>query len=145
MPTVTARTLEGYQTEIKTRNHTFYADEPEDAGGLDSAPTPMEMLAGALASCMAITTRLYADRKKWPLEGVDVTVDIERMKAADYPDYQGDAQFVHEYRVRLSFRGPLNAEQRERLLDIAGKCPVHRAVETPAFFHTELLEALPAE
>jgi putative redox protein len=142
MPTVTARTLDGYKTEIKTRSHTFYADEPEDAGGTDTAPTPMEMMAGALASCMAITTRLYADRKKWPLEGVDVHVDIERMKAADYAGYQGDAQFVHEYRVRLVFRGPLDADQRERLLDIAGKCPVHRAVETPAFFVTELVDSL---
>lgn len=145
MPTVTARTLDGYRTEIKTRSHTFYADEPEDTGGADSAPTPMEMLAGALAGCMAITARLYAERKKWPLEGVDVSVEVERMKAVDYPGYQGDAQFVHEFRVRLAFRGPLDAEQRERLLDIAGKCPVHRAIETPAFFKTDLLEALPAE
>lgn len=145
MPTVTARTLDAYKTEIKTRSHTFYADEPEDAGGTDSAPTPMELMAGALASCMAITVRLYADRKKWPLAGVDVVVNVERLKAGDYAAYQGDAQFVHEYKVQLAFRGPLDADQRERLLDIAGKCPVHRAIETPAFFKTELLETLPAE
>ncbi len=145
MPTVTARTLDMYRTEIKTRSHTFYADEPEDDGGADSGPTPMELLAGALAACMAVTARLYASRKKWPLEGVDANVEVTRFKAGDYADYQGDAQFVHEYKIQLAFRGPLDADQRERLLDIAGKCPVHRAIETPAFFKTELQETLSAK
>lgn len=145
MPNVTARTLDGYQTEIKTRTHSFYADEPEDAGGTDTAPTPMELMAGALAGCMAITTRLYAERKGWPLEGVDVAVDIERFKGSDYADYSGDAAFIHEYRVKIAFRGELDDSQRERLLDIANKCPVHRAIETPAFFKTDLQQAVPTE
>jgi putative redox protein len=130
---------EGYRTEIRLRDHVIYADEPVDAGGTDTAPTPMEMMLGALGACMAVTTRMYAQRKRWPLEGVDVALDIERFAGKDYAAYTGDANFVHEVRSQIKFYGPLDAEQRERLLEIAGKCPVHRAIENPAFFVDQML------
>ncbi len=138
---------EGYRARATVRNHTFYADEPTEAGGMDSAPTPMEMMLGALGSCMAITVKLYADRKGWPLQGVEIALDVERFNARDYPAYDGPAQFVHELRDQIVFQGPLNDEQRARLLEIAGKCPVHRVLENPTFFVEELLraEALPVE
>jgi putative redox protein len=138
---------EGYRARATARNHTFYTDEPTDAGGTDSAPTPMEMMLGALGMCMAITVKLYADRKGWPLQGVEVALDVERFNAKDYAAYEGAAQFVHELRDQIAFQGPLDDEQRDRLFEIAGKCPVHRLLENPTFFVEELLraEALPAK
>lgn len=125
---------EGYRTDIRVRTHTIYADEPVDSGGTDTAPTPTEMLMGALGSCMAITARLYAERKGWPLEGVEIALDFERFAGKEYAAYSGDAAFVHEIRQQITLLGPLDDDQRERLLEIASRCPVHRIVENPAFF-----------
>jgi putative redox protein len=135
-----ARLESGYRTEITTRTHTWYADEPVEQGGEDSAPTPMEMLRGALGSCIAITLRLYAERKKWPLEGIDVAVESQRFNAKDYADYEGDEAFVHEFREHIVLHGPLTDDQKARLMAIAGKCPVRRAIASPAFFFEEMLE-----
>ncbi len=134
---------QGLRTDIQIRNHTIYADEPVDDGGTDTAPTPTELLMGALGSCMAITARLYAQRKGWPLEGVEVALDVERFAGKEYAGYEGNAAFVHEVRNQIVFHGPLDDEQRARLLDIASRCPVHRIVENPAFFVNvdNLLEA----
>lgn len=133
---------EGFRSEIRARHHVIYADEPASDGGMDSGPTPTEMLLGALGSCIAITCRMYAERKGWPLEGVEVGLDIERFRSQDYPAYQGDAyKYVHELRNDITFYGPLDEDQRKRLLEIAGKCPVHRVIENPAYFIEELLEA----
>lgn len=140
MPKATVHLAEGYRTTITSREHTYYADEPLDAGGEDSAPTPSEMLMGALGSCVAITIKLYAERKKWPLEGVDVALDYERFKGADYADYEGDAAFVHEIREAITLHGPLDADQKERLLEIGSRCPVRRVIELPSFFKGESLE-----
>lgn len=129
----------GYKTDIETRQHTYHADEPLDAGGTDAAVTPMEMLMGSLGSCIAITMKLYADRKKWAVERIDIELDIERFNGKDYAEYEGDAQFVHEIREKITIVGDLTDEQRERLLDIATKCPVSRAIEFPAFFKRELV------
>ncbi len=131
---------DGYRTDVQVRGHTFHADEPMQDGGTDLAPTPMELMLGALGSCMAMTARMYAERKGWPLEGVEVSLDIERFSGKDYATYTGDANFVHEIRKQIQFLGPLDAKQRERLLEIAGRCPVRRAVENPAFFVEELIE-----
>lgn len=134
---------EGYRAEIKTRNHVHYTDEPVDAGGTDSAVTPMEMLLGSLGSCIAITMKLYADRKGWPLERVEIALESERFNADDYPDYEGDERFIHEIRESLVIHGPLDEKQRERLIDIATKCPVARLIATPTFWKQEVLETLP--
>ena len=131
---------EGFRTTVQIRDHIFHADEPLQDGGTDKAPTPMELMLGALGSCMAITSRMYAERKGWPLQGVEVALDIERFAGKDYPDYSGDANFVHEIRDQIRFLGPLDEHQRERLLEIAGRCPVHRVVENPAFFVDQLIE-----
>jgi putative redox protein len=90
---------------------------------------------------------LYANRKGWPLEGIDVTADVKRINAADYPQYTGSAPFVHEYREQVVLHGPLSDEQKARLMEIASKCPVRRAIGSPTFFVEELLEAeaLPGE
>lgn len=130
---------EGYKTAIHSRNHVYYADEPLDEGGTDTGPTPMEMLAGSLGACIAITMRLYAERKEWPLEGVEVEIDTERFRGKDYTDYEGTEAYIHEIRKGIKLIGPLTEEQKERILKIGGKCPVHRLIATPSFFVEQVL------
>ena len=98
------------------------------------------MLAGALGGCIAVTLKLYANRKKWPLEGVDVVVEFERFNGADYDDYDGDAAYVHEFRETITLHGPLTEDQKARLMEIATKCPVRRAISTPAFFKEQMAD-----
>lgn len=141
MAKIIVRSAGQYRTEISARHHKIYADEPVADGGSDSAPTPMELAQGALGACIAITVQLYAQRKGWPLESIEVAVEQERFKGSEYPAYQGDSQYVHEVRNQIVLRGPLSEEQRQRLLEIAGKCPVHRLIESPAFFVDTLIEA----
>lgn len=137
---ITLRKDDKFRTKIQSRHHVYYADEPEDAGGDDTAATPMEMAMGSLGACIAITVKLYADRKGWPLEGIDVSLDSQRFNAKDYDAYEGDAQFIHEIRKGIKFHGDLSEDQLERLYDIAGKCPVHRLIANPVFFVEKALE-----
>ncbi len=124
----------GLRTTVSVDEHVFHVDEPLDAGGSDTAADPVQHLLGALGSCMAITARLYAQRKDWPLLGVEITLDIQRRRGSDYPGYEGDALFVHEIQQQIVLQGPLDETQRSRLIEIASRCPVHRIVDSPAFF-----------
>jgi len=126
---------EGLHAVARSREHTWYADETVEGGGSDSAPTPPEALLGALGSCMAITAQMYAQRKGWPVDKIEVNLELERYNAADYPAYDGNAQFIHEIREQVMIHGPLlTDEQRARLLEITGKCPVRRVLANPVFF-----------
>src|SRR5579859_6523147 len=107
MATVVVRSEQGYRTAVHARNHTFFADEPLHDGGTDTGPTPTEMLLGSLGSCTAITTRMFARRKNWPLENVSIELEMVRISREDYPAYTGDAAFVNEIRSRIRFEGPL--------------------------------------
>ena len=124
---------DGFKAEAIAGNHHIIADEPVDAGGGDEGPTPKHYLAISLGSCTALTVKMYAQRKGWALEEVDVQVSFDSFKAPDYPDYDGDADVVNEFRQVLTFKGDLTEEQRLRLLEIAGKCPVHRILTQPNF------------
>lgn len=107
---------QGYATVMSVRTHTLAADEPIDTGGTDTSASPTEFLMGALASCTAITLRMYAERKSWPLEGVDVTV---AMTAGKSPSMTRT----------LALRGPLDDAQRARLAEIADACPVSKMLK----------------
>lgn len=128
------------QTTIQTRQHVYHADEPITDGGTDEMVNPVEMLLGALGSCIAMTMKLYADRKQWPLEGVEIEVEVEKFSANDYPEYHGTERYIHEIRKQVKLLGPLSEEQRQRILEIGSKCPVHRIIATPTFFKETLLE-----
>jgi putative redox protein len=99
-------------------------DLPADEGGAGTALGPTETLLAALGGCTAMTLRLYARRKGWPLEGVEADLSIERP-----PPTAADS--TQRIRVSLRLRGALDAEQRQRLLEVAGKCPVHKTLAGP--------------
>jgi putative redox protein len=113
-----------YATQLVVGHHHTVADEPVDLGGGDTGPTPVEILLSALGSCTAITLRMYAERKQWPLEGVEVKLAYAE---------RGKEKTVITRQVEM--RGKLDADQRERLLQIANACPVHKiltgTVEVP--------------
>jgi putative redox protein len=132
---------EGLKTDIYSGNHLYHADEPLSDGGTDTAPTPTQMLMGALGSCIAMTMRLYAQRKNWPLDGVEIELDYEKFRSADYPIYSGDAPFIHEIHKNIKLIGDLTEEQKARILEIGGKCPVHRLLSNPVFYVDQVLEA----
>lgn len=108
-------TYPSYATQLVVGHHHLVADEPVDLGGGDTGPAPDELVLAALGACTAITLRMYAQRKQWPLESVEVKLDFAS---------RDKAKAVIQRTVHLS--GPLDDEQRERLLQIANACPVHR-------------------
>lgn len=110
---------EKYKTQIISGDKNLIADEPANLGGKDLGFTPSELLASSLASCTAITLRMYADRKKWELEETMIEVDFENEPA------QNTARMV----MNIRLFGNLDGTQRERLVEIAHKCPIHRILE----------------
>ena len=120
----------GLAQEIIARGHRWIADENASvAGGGDRGPDPYELLLAALGACTAITLRLYAGRKGWPLEDVEVSLRHDRVHAEDCADCETKVGLVDTIELELALHGPLDAEQRARLLEIAGRCPVHRTLE----------------
>ena len=117
---------EKYKTELITNGHHLVADEPDEVGGKNLGPGPGEYLMVSLASCTAITLRMYADRKQWPLEKIRVEVFSEKMDKTTI--------FIRH----IYFAGALDEEQRNRLLQIANACPVHKTLTNPIEIKTEL-------
>jgi len=110
-------------TRIATGGQSFPADEPVEVGGTAMGPAPHDLLCAALAACTAMTLRLYADRKTWPLQAIHVEVDHAREPDQTPPDV---------FRRTVRFEGALDDEQRARLLEIADRCPVHRTLTAGA-------------
>ena len=108
--------------------HRLTADEPEDHGGTDEGPNPQELLAASLASCTAITIEMYANRKGWNIGDVAVDVDYE-------PAQRGSPT---KFQMKVLLPKELPEEQRERLMQIAAKCPVHRTLEGEVMFDETL-------
>jgi uncharacterized OsmC-like protein/alpha-beta hydrolase superfamily lysophospholipase len=121
-----------FQVEVRAGGARFVADEPVEVGGLGSGPTPYDLLSAALGACTAMTVRMYARRKNWPLAKVRVGVGHARNA-----DASSDA-FVRD----IALDGELSAEQRARLVDIAQRCPVHRTLERGASVRTRAVDAL---
>ncbi|MFO6462957.1 alpha/beta fold hydrolase [Jannaschia sp. KMU-145] len=116
--------------------HHIMADEPTSYGGTDRGLTPYQLLAAGLGACTSMTIRMYARRKKWPLEHVAVDVTHDRMHAQDAPS--NGSERIDRFRREIELKGPLDDDQRARLLEIADKCPVHRTIEAGARVETVL-------
>ena len=119
----------GYRTEITAGSHRFFADEPVPLGGTGTGPTPYELLLGALGSCMAMTLRMYSDRKRWPLRGVRIHLRTERAHEKDCENCETEEVGLPRIARRIELDGPLNDEQRERLHYIADRCPVKQTLQ----------------
>jgi putative redox protein len=112
---------------ILAGGHSVIADEPAAVGD-DLGPTPYDLLLGALGSCTAMTLRLYATRKGWPLERVSVELTHHRVHAADSFDSEAGHPMIERIDTVLDLGGHLTKEQRNRLVEIAQRCPVHRTL-----------------
>lgn len=129
----------GFLTEIMADHHGLVADEPLAVGGTDLGPTPYDLLLAGLGACTGMTLRMYADRKKWPLDEVRVHLRHDRIHAQDEEACEDDADArVDRIRRIVEICGDdLDDEQRARLLEIADKCPVHRTLEAGVRIETE--------
>ncbi len=128
-----------YRTTLQTRGHEFIADEPPGLG-TDLGPTPFDYLLGALGGCIAITLRMYADRKGWNLQEVEVYVDQGKLAAENCPECTTEKGNVHLMEFQLKLTGDLTADQRSRLKEIAGRCPVHKVLQNEIIIRSHLLE-----
>ena len=125
---VIVRSLKNYQVEILSGQHSFISDEPAEIGD-DAGPDPYVLLLASLGACTVITLHMYARRKQWPLEKVEVSLSTYRMHARDCEDcISVDDARVDIIENQLSIFGPLSEEQRARLAEIAERCPVHRSL-----------------
>ena len=121
---------EGFRTDLVAGGHALIADEPEEVGGTDEGPSPYDLLAAALGACTAMTLRMYADRKEWPLEGATVRLSHHRCHAKDDARCAEEDVGLDVLVRRLELQGPLSEEQRDRLEEIADRCPVGRTLES---------------
>ncbi|WP_298608924.1 OsmC family protein [uncultured Thiothrix sp.] len=127
--TVNLRGSDGYICDIKAGHHQLVADEPIPLGGTDLGPTPYVYLKAALGACTAMTIRMYAERKKWPLQDAIVTLRHSR---------DGNKESVFERDIKLV--GDLDEEQKQRLLEIADRCPVHKTLSHGATVLSKLID-----
>jgi putative redox protein len=121
----TSRRVDGLlEQRVEIRGHRLTADEPRDHGGEDSGPSPQELLAASLASCTAVTMEMYAQRKGWDVGDIAVNVTYE-------PAQRGSPT---RFKMAVELPKELPEEQRERLMQIGAKCPVHRTLEGEVMF-----------
>jgi uncharacterized OsmC-like protein len=120
---------EGFRTQITAGGHQLIADEPKEAGGTDEGPSPYELLLAALGACTAMTLKMYVERKKLPITDVEVLLTFDRIHIDDcescVKDERLNDQEVQHISRLIYVTGDVTQEQKERLLYIAGRCPVH--------------------
>ncbi len=137
---VVARTGDSFRTEIMAKRHGLVADEPASVGGTDTGPTPYDLLTAALGACTGMTLRMYADRKGWPLDEVTVRLRHDKVHAEDDERCEDTAAKIDRLQREIALDGPLDDDQRARLLEIADRCPVHRTLDSGVRIETALHE-----
>ncbi len=129
---------EKYTTEIVARNHSILVDEPKKYGGKDAGMSPYELLLASLGSCTAITLRMYADRKKWNLREVKVHLEHFKQHATDSDSCEETPTKIDKFVREIKLKGDLTEEQKQRLIQIANRCPVHKTLENKIEIETVL-------
>ena len=126
---VVTQTGSGFTTEVMVQQHSLIADEPASVGGHNLGPTPYDLVAAGLGACTGMTLRMYADRKGWPLQTVRVHLQHEKVYAEDCKNCEDPKQKIDQIERVIEIEGDLDEQQRERLVEIANKCPVHKTLE----------------
>lgn len=127
-----------FQQEVLNGPHRLLADEPPSVGGANTGPTPYGYLLAGLGACTSMTMRMYANRKKWPLEQASVTLKHDKIHAADCEDCETRDGKVDLIEREIELTGPLDDEQRAKLIEIVDKCPVHRTLHSEIKITTQL-------
>lgn len=128
-----------FTTAIKAGDHFLTGDEPEKYGGNNFGPTPYDLVSSGLATCTAMTIRMYADRKKWKLDEVNVHIDHNKVHGEDCAKCENDeSSRIDQFSREIELIGDLDDKQRQKLLEIANKCPVHKTLLSEIEIKTNL-------
>ena len=128
MAPVIVRSANSFRNDIEAGPHKLVADEPASAGGTDAGPTPYDFLSAALGTCTSMTIHVVARREKIPVESLEITVTNDRMYAKDCADCTSTEGYIHRFTVAIKVTGNLTAEQRDRILTVARRCPVAKTL-----------------
>jgi len=129
---------DSYTSEVMTPFHHLLADEPESVGGKNLGPTPYDLLMASLGTCTAMTLKMYANRKAWDLEEITVFLNHEKVHKEDSLAVEGEkGGKISKFTRVLKIKGELTEEMREKLLEIADKCPVHKTLHEPIEIETK--------
>lgn len=129
------RIEQGFRTEVVSNGFPLIADEPTSVGGTNQGPTPYDYLMTALGSCTAMTLRMYADKKQWPLETVTVRLSHRKVHANDCAQCESATGYVDHFERKIEIVGDLDEGQRTRLMEIADRCPVHKTLHNEVVIH----------
>ncbi|MGB6944601.1 MAG: OsmC family protein [Bryobacteraceae bacterium] len=135
----------GFTQEINAGAHRFFSDEPKDLGGENAGPSPYELLAAALGACTSMTIGMYARRERWPLASVTVRLRHSKIHADDCANCETKDAMLDRIDRDIELVGNLTREQREKLLEIADKCPVHRTLTRGMKISSRLVDAAESE
>ncbi len=130
-----------FAISLATDKHTWRADEPQSVGGTDTGPDPYDLLLSSVGACTAMTVRMYAERKGWPLDDIEISLKHQRRYDKDCAECEEKPQQIDEISRELRFSGNLTPEQTGRLMEIADRCPVHRTLTSNLRITSELKPA----
>jgi uncharacterized OsmC-like protein/esterase/lipase len=129
-----------YRTDILANGHHLVADEPRAIGGGNLGPTPYDLLVSGLGACTCMTLRMYADRKKWPVDSISVKLKHEKIHAEDCRNCETKSGKLDQIELEIEIKGDLDPDQKKRMLEIAEKCPVHKTLHSEMITNTSLKE-----
>jgi len=130
---------DGFTTQMKVGNHYMIGDEPTDAGGNDFGPSPYELVSAGLSACTAMTVQMYAKRKGWQIDNIEVHTSYSRSHAADCEDCEANNTKIDTFHRDIKLTSNLDEKQRKRILEIADKCPVHKTLHSETQVITKLV------
>ncbi|HKY64611.1 MAG TPA: OsmC family protein [bacterium] len=129
----------GLNQQIEAGGHRLLADEPLEAGGTDTGPNPYDLLLAALGACSSMTVRLYADRKGYNLRGIEIKLHHEKVHIKDCQDCESPNSKIDLIQREIKLIGNLSEEERQRLLEIADRCPVARTLQSEIRIESKLV------
>ena len=136
--TIHLNRADGFTTQIVTGKHQLIADEPISFGGNDFGPSPYDLVTAGLGTCTAMTLHLYAKRKKWDLESVTIDINHGKIHAEDCENCEDPSKKIDHFDKTIVLNGNLDDQQKQRLLEIADRCPVHKTLSQSSIIHSKL-------